>query len=147
MIRTEKLTELYNDLLAGGVLVASGSYHLKDDCDSVIVSDGAGRFGIFLDIEKIRTIAQETDAVSHEWAHWTSGATYPFDAAPAIRQKAETRADRIQIEKLLPFDEMRGVIRGGVTQIYELAEYFSVPEDLIRSAIDYYTGPKGLVFG
>ena len=27
-----------------------------------------------------------------------------------------------------------------------LAEYFEVPEDLIQQAVDYYTGPCGLVF-
>ena len=145
MINTEKLTELYNELLSAGVLVFSGSYHLKGDCDSVIVSDGA-RYGIFLDIDKIRTVAQESEAVSHEWAHYATGATYTFDAPPSVRQKAEVRADRAQIEKLLPFDEMRGAIHAGRRQIFELADYFTVSEEMIRNAISYYTGPKGLTF-
>lgn len=145
MINTENLTEIYNELLSAGVLVSSGSYHLKDDCDSIIVSDGV-HYGIFLDIDKIRTVAQEAEAVSHEWAHYHTGATYTFAAPPAVKQKAEARADRAQIEKLLPFEEMRGAIRAGRSQIFELAEYFTVSEEMIRSAISYYTGPKGLRF-
>lgn len=128
-----------------GVLVASGSYHLKGECDSVIVSDGS-HYGIFLDIDKIRTIAHEKEAVAHEWAHWISGATYTFDAPPAVRQKAEVQADRRQIKKLLPFDEMRAAMQNGITEVWELAEFFNVSESLITDAVEFYTGPCGLKF-
>ena len=62
------------------------------------------------------------------------------------RGRREQRADRWAIKKLLPFEEMKAAITQGNTEIYELADYFTLPEDLIRQAIDYYTGPCGLSF-
>ena len=49
-------------------------------------------------------------------------------------------------KKLLPFSEMRAAMEDGYTELYQLAEYFEVPEDLIRQAVEYYTGPCGLSF-
>lgn len=37
-------------------------------------------------------------------------------------------------------------MKSGYREVWELAEYFEVPEDLIRQAIEYYTGPCGLSF-
>lgn len=141
----EKLTELYNELLNMGVDVFSGSYHLSGSCDSTVIQINDW-FGVFLDIERIRAPIQELEAVAHEWAHITTGATYTVGATNAVIQRAEMRATRAQIKKLLPFDEMRAAMEAGYTERYELAEYFEVPEDLIQQAVDYYTGPCGLSF-
>ena len=41
---------------------------------------------------------------------------------------------------------MRAAMEAGYTELYQLAEYFEVPEDLIQQAVEYYTGPCGLSF-
>ena len=87
----EKLTEIYNELIAMGALIFHGSYDLSGSCDSTTIKVG-GRFGVFMDDVKIRTRAQELDAASHEWAHIVSDATYGVDAPAAVRMKAETRS-------------------------------------------------------
>lgn len=144
-MQTDRLTEIYKELQDGGVFLSSGSYHLKGECDSIVVCDGI-RYGIFLDIDKIQTLVQEKEAVSHEWAHIVTGATYTFDVPPAVRQKAERRAEVAKIKKLLPFDELRGAIKNGYNTIFELSEYFMVSEDTVSQAVEYYTGPCGLRF-
>ena len=141
----ETLNEVYNDLLALDVTFFAAGYRLSGDCDAVTIKLGRN-FGVFLDIDRIRTIRQEKEAVIHEWAHIVTDATYGVDAPVAIRQKAEETARRAEIKKLLPFEKMRGVIQAGYTQIYELSEFFNVSEEMVLEAIDYYTGPCGLTF-
>ena len=75
----ERLAEIYQDMERNGVFLASGSYHLKGDCDSVVIKDG-DNYGVFLDIDRILTVTQETEAVAHEWAHILTGTTYALDA-------------------------------------------------------------------
>lgn len=141
----EKLTEIYNDLSAMGAYLFSGNYAFEDGYDSAVVDIG-GYTGIFLDIEKIRTLSAELAAVSHEWAHIVTGTTHSHDAPVRLIAWGETKATRAQIKKLLPYEEMRAAMKSGYREVWELAEYFEVPEDLIRQAIEYYTGPCGLSF-
>lgn len=141
----EKLTEIYNELMTMGVLIFHGRYGLSGKADSVTIKTG-GRFGVFLDDARIRTRAQELDAASHEWAHIVSDATYGADAPAAVRMKAETRATRTQIERVLPFHDMLQAMKAGDTTAFALAEHFGITEDLIHKAYDYYTGPCGLQF-
>lgn len=140
----DRLTEVYTELDDMGARVFHGSYHLKGKCDSVCISNGT-LHGVFLDTDKIKTYAQELEAVSHEWAHLDGGYLYALDASPWTKRKAEVKADRAQIRRVLPFDELATLVRAGLST-WELAERFRVSEKLINKAIAYYTGPCGLTF-
>jgi len=141
----ERLTEVYNELLRMNVLVKSGSYHFKGDCDSILVSNGT-RFGIFLDVDKIRTIVQEFEAVSHEYAHIRTNTTYSLNASPLERRRAEVRASREQIRMVVPLSELKAALASGITTTWDLADHFGVSEKTIRHAFEYYTGPCGITF-
>lgn len=134
----EILTELYQELYEDGVFLHSGNYGLSGECDSVIVSDDHEHYGIFLDIEKIRTPIQEKMAVSHEWGHYTTGSLYAIDASDIVRAQAERRAEKAQIKKLIPKDELDAAVADGRTEPWELAELFGVPEDFMRKALHFY---------
>lgn len=140
----DKLTEVYRDLNEMGAHIFHGSYHLKGKCDSVCVSNGT-LHGVFMDMEKIKTYSQELEAASHEWAHLDGGYLYALDASPWTKRKAEVKADRSQIRRIIPFDELAPLVRSGL-QPWELAERFRVSEKMVKKAIDYYTGPCGLRF-
>lgn len=141
----EKLTEFYSDLLDRGVELFTGSYHLSGDCDALTLKL-EDRFAVCLDIERVRTLVQEKEAVSHEWGHIVTDATYGVDAPPALRQKAECRANRAQLLRLLPYEDLQAAMRDGCQEVCQLAERFTVSEDTVRSAVAYYTGPCGLTF-
>lgn len=141
----DKLEEIYNELLDMGVLVMFGSYGMKGDCDSVVVH-GNDMYGIFLDMVKIKTLVQEYEAVSHEWAHIKTGSLYAINAPVLVKRIAEERARRAQIKKIIPFQDLKSALENGITQPYELAEYFSVSEKMVVDAFNYYTGPCGLSF-
>lgn len=141
----ERLAGVYNELLNMNVLVETGSYHLKGDCDSILVFSGT-RYGIFLDVDKIRTVVQEYEAVTHEFAHIKTNTTYPLDASSLERRRAEVRASREQIRMVVPLPELRDALASGITSTWDLADHFGVSEKTIIRALDYYTGPCGLSF-
>lgn len=140
----DRLTEVYNDLNEMGAFIFHGSYRLKGDCDSVCVSNGKVS-GVFFDTDKIKTYSQELEAASHEWAHLDGGYLYALDASNYVRRKAEVKADRAQIRRVVPFDELAPLVCSGM-QMWEIAEKFCVSEKLVRKAIEYYTGPCGMTF-
>lgn len=142
----EKLIEIYNELEREGAYLFSGTYNLPEDCDAATIKLN-GKFGVFLDIDKIRTLAQEKEAVSHEWAHICEDATYHMDAPADVKRQAEVRANRAQIKKVLPWSELCQAVYDGCDTPYLLSERFDLSEEFIQSAIDYYIGPCGYHFG
>ena len=106
--------------------------------DSISAPDRDGDF-VLLDYSLIGAGPTERVHLAHEIGHCTTGSFYnrhtPFD----IRQKHENRADRWAIKKLVPKDDLDDAIACGITEPWELAEYFSVTEDFMKKAVCYYT--------
>lgn len=140
-----KLAELYEALYDLGAVLVAEYAPLPGKADAAVV-EADGLYGVFYDLNLINSMAKERVAAAHEWAHIITGATYTLGATPAMIQAAERKATRAQIEKLLPFDEMRAAMDAGCTETWELADRFEVTEEFVREAIDYYTGPCGLSF-
>lgn len=143
--KTEKLTELYNELEYMGAKLFTGKYDMDDGCDAFVVNSGE-RYGIFLDIDKIRTVQQEKEAVSHEWGHIVTGAMYAIDAPYIVRKKAEVKATRAQIRKVLSLEELRTAFQDGCRTSFDLSERFSLSEQFIEQALDYYKNACGVRF-
>ena len=135
------LTEIYADLIKRGVRCFSGAYGFDCKADAVAIKLGDS-WGVFLDERRIHTTAEEKVAVTHEWAHIVTNATYGLDAPPALRQMAEMIADRRQIEAVLPWRTLSRDLRRGM-QPWEIAEDEGVTEELVRQALDYYTQKRG----
>lgn len=140
----QRQMEIYNEMLNAGVMLHAGSYHLGGDTDALTIKMDE-RFAVFLDIEKIRTAVQELEATSHEWAHIEDDATYGVDAPYWLVQRAETKAERSQIRRIVPFDELQSMVVSGQSE-WEIAEQLCVSVPFLRKAIEYYTGPCGLTF-
>lgn len=140
-----QLADIYQDLYDFGAIMIAEYKQLPCGTDAAVV-EVDGRYGIFYDLNQIDTIAKERAAAAHEWGHIVTGATYTAGATTAVIQKAERRATIAQIKKLLPADELEAAMKDGYETTWALADYFQVPEGLIRGAVDYYTGPCGIVF-
>lgn len=139
------LSEVYQELMGTGAVIFTQAAPLPCGADAAVVAIG-DRYGVFLDLTKIHTRAQEKVAVGHELAHIQTGATYALGATAAMRQKAETRAARAEIRRLIPFADLRHAIQAGYREPYQLAEYFEVTEAFLRDAITYYTEAQGMDF-
>ena len=105
---------------------------------SISAPDAEGDF-VLMDYSLIGTGPTERVHLAHEIGHCTTDSFYnrhtPFD----IRQKHENRADKWAIKKLVPEDELNEAVSNGITEPWELAEYFNVTEDFMKKAVCYYT--------
>lgn len=137
------LPEIYAELLRRGVRCYSGDYNFDCGADALTIKTAGGAWGVFLDEKRIRTTAEETVAVGHEYAHVVEDATYTLDAPAALRALAETRANRFAYNHLAPFNDVVRLLRAG-RSFSEIAAALNVTEAFLREAWEYYTGPGGM---
>lgn len=93
---------------------------------------------IGIDYSKIHSTAEEKEKVAHELGHCMKGAFYNKHSRHDIVSRHEHRADKWACEQLLPRKEMEAAFRCGFTEVWELAEYFDVPERLVKKAAEIY---------
>ena len=93
---------------------------------------------IGMDPFQIETSAQERVHLAHELGHCKTGSFYNVYSSLDIREKQEKKADRWAVMQLIPATELKKALLSGVTEVWELAEYFDVTEDFIRKAIEIY---------
>lgn len=93
---------------------------------------------IVMDVDKLSDSKEELVCLSHEIGHCETGSFYNIHSPLDIRQKHEARADRWAIKKLIPKDELDEAVKCGIVEMWELAEYFGVPEKFISKACTYY---------
>jgi len=48
-----------------------------------------------------------------------------------------------RMDRLVPLEELKGLLKAGMTRPDELAEYFGVPEDFLLRCVAYYKEAKG----
>ena len=82
---------------------------------------------------------EERTRLGHEIGHVVKNAFYTRNDPTFIRRRMENSADRWEIKKLVPKDELKKAFENGYTETWELSDYFDVEEDLIRKAICLYT--------
>ena len=95
---------------------------------------------------KIRSEADEAVKLSHELGHCVYGGFYnkytPFD----VRAQHENKANAWAVRRLIPWAKLKQAVKSGITEVWDLAEYFDVTEDFMRWAITYYTERKNYKF-
>ena len=97
-----------------------------------------GRCAVAIDPERIGSDAEARYKLAHELGHCATGSFYNRYAALDLRQKHENRADRWAVRHLVPRRELERALCAGRTEVWELAEYFGVPEMCIRKAFELY---------
>ena len=81
-----------------------------------------------MDMSKIETTSEEKVHLAHELGHCMTGSFYNVYSRCDSRSRHEHQADRWAIQKLIPFEELKKAVKEGITDPWELAEHFSVPE-------------------
>lgn len=106
---------------------------------SMSIEAESGTCYIGIDYSKIETETDERVHLSHEIGHCVTGSFYNRYAKMDIRQKHENRADKWAIRKLIPVEKLDTAVAEGHTELWDLADYFGVTEDLVRKAVCLYT--------
>lgn len=101
-----------------------------------------GQYAIVLDPNKIESSADENTKLAHELGHCLYGGFYSSTTPLYTREKHEYKANVWAVKFLVPWDELHEAIHNGITEPWELAEYFSVTEAFINLALEYYLERK-----
>ncbi len=81
---------------------------------------------------------QERVCLAHELGHCATAGFYNMYSSLDIREKYEKRAWSWAIRSLVPLRELEKAQKNGLSDIDELAEYFSVTREFMQRAMDFY---------
>lgn len=113
-------------------------YRMMSRAESVSAPISDGSCGICIDPTKLKSRQDYKMKLSHEEGHCSHLAFYnaysPFETV----ERQEHKALVWQINRLVPKSELDEAIKKHVVEVWELAEYFDVPESFMRQAIAYY---------
>ncbi|MFR7722193.1 MAG: ImmA/IrrE family metallo-endopeptidase [Clostridia bacterium] len=93
-----------------------------------------GKCFIGMDYNEIKTEREERQYLAHEIGHCVKGAFYSPEADISTILKQEHRADAEAIKYLVPKEELIEALKSGLTEIWQLCEYFDVDVKYIRLA-------------
>jgi len=131
-----ELLSLYRQAEARGIPV----YHLPlARVGSLSVMDADGQCYIGMDVQRRLSDAEERVRLAHELGHCLTGSFYTRLSSCELRRKSELQADRCAVRSLIPEPELSAALRQGVTEPWELAEYFGVDVPTVQKALCLYT--------
>lgn len=105
-----------------------------------------GRYAVMVDPVRIRSISRIKGVLAHELGHCATGCTHRVSSPYDLVARHEFKANRWAVEQYLPFAQLREAVAGGLTEPWQLADYFDLPEEQIRWALTYYTEVRELSF-
>lgn len=125
------LLELYQRAEQQGIDI---DYFPMRQVKSVSFTDG----WVAIDVDKVNTSREEKAILAHELGHCETGSFYNVYSPLDIRGKHERRADKRAFQLLVPKSDLDEAVKAGITEIWELADYFDVPCEFMQKAITYY---------
>ena len=105
-----------------------------------------GFYAVFLDFTQIRSTRLLRGICCHELGHAATGALHKVDSPYELAARSEYRASRWSAQHYLTAELFREAFAAGYTELWQLAEYFDLPEADIRSALTYWTERRGINF-
>ncbi len=106
----------------------------------------ANQYAIFLDFRQIRSTRLLRGVCCHEMGHAATGALHKVSSPYETVERSEYRANRWAAEHYLTELDFREAFSAGYTELWELAEYFDLPEQDIKKALTYWTERREIDF-
>lgn len=91
-----------------------------------------------MDVDKLIDTADEKACLAHEMGHALPEASIIFTAPATFEVSGRPAPSAGPSAHLVPTQELAEAVEAGFTEPWELAEYFGVPEPLIRQAEELY---------
>lgn len=105
-----------------------------------------GLYAIFLDFTKIRSTRLLRGICCHEMGHAATGAVHKVDSPFELAARSEYRANRWSAQHFMTETAFREAFAAGYTELWQLSEYFDLPERDIQQALTYWTDSQGVDF-
>ena len=128
------MDELFRSAQNMGIQIQYCSLPLNE---SVSTPDSKGGL-ILLDYSLLGMPRRERTHLAHELGHCATGSFYNLYAPLDIRARHEWRANKWAVHHLFSPEEIKKATSLGYTETWQLAEYFDVTEDFIRTALRIY---------
>lgn len=127
-----RLEELYETAASENIDIYSAAL---PKTQSISIMDSDLNCYIGLDYSLIHSEAEEKRRLAHEIGHCIRGAFYNRYSKLDLISKHEYSADKWACETLLPKEDMLEAFKLGYVEVWQLAEYFDVPEELVKKAL------------
>lgn len=130
-------------------------YCKKNDVDVIpyigMPSEGAtirdgDWYAIFLDFGGIHSTRSLKGICCHELGHAATGALHKVSSSFDLVERSEYRANRWATEHFLPVEDFQDAFSAGYSELWQLAEYFDLPEQDIKNALTYWTERREIDF-
>ena len=105
-----------------------------------------GFYAVFLDFSQIQSTRLLRGICCHEMGHIATGALHKVDSPYELVERSEYRAARWVTEHYLTEEAFRDAFRDGCTELWQLEEYFDLPQRVIADALTYWKERKSIVF-
>ena len=103
---------------------------------SVMTLDGRSCIGI--DPDRLISRQDEKVKLAHELGHAIQGAYYNQFATCDVWMKQENKANRWAYQHLVKEKDLREAVKNGSTEVWELAELFDVPPDVMAKICHWH---------
>lgn len=107
--------------------------------EALAIMDSDGNCAIAINPHKIKSAQDERCKTGHEMGHCCTGAFYNEYSDFDCRKKHENKADKWMIHQFIPVDALDDAVAVGYTELWQLADFFDVPEEIVKKAVCYYT--------
>lgn len=105
-----------------------------------------GKYAVFLDFSQIRSTRLLRGVCCHEMSHVATGALHKAGSPYELVERSEYRANRYTAQTVLTVSAFKEAFAAGCRELWELAEYFDLPEQDIQNALTYWTERRGVDF-
>ena len=101
---------------------------------------------IFLDFSLIHSTRQLKGVCLHEQGHAATGALHKVASPYETVERSEYRANRWCAQHFLTPEDFRKAFALGCRELWELSEYFDLPQEDVGKALSYWTDRRGITF-
>ncbi len=103
-------------------------------------------YAIFLDFTQIASIRLLKGVCCHELGHVATGALHKVSSPYETVERSEYRANRYVAQRFLTQEDFRQAFQDGYRELWQLSEYFDLPEADVQKALTYWHDRQGVDF-
>lgn len=106
----------------------------------------ADAYAVFLDFSQIPSLRLLRGVCCHELGHVATGALHKVSSPFELVERSEYRANRYMAQNFLTAEDFREAFRWGCRELWQLAEYFDLPEQDVKNALTYWSERQNINF-
>ena len=137
-----ELSDFYNYCRSSGVQVIPFQ---GVPAPGATIRDGT-KYAVFLDFSQIPTTRLLRGVCCHEMSHVATGALHKVSSPYELVERSEYRANRYMAQTFLTVEDFREAFSAGCRELWQLAEWFDLPQPDVEKAFLYWTQRRGVVF-